>query len=213
MESFWRNKITESAVVIGNGESRSSIDLGVFSDSTTIGCNALHRDFIPNHLICCDKRMVEESLNNPKTLETKIYTRKDWARHFRKIHKKKNVFAVPDLPYRGDQRCDQPVHWGSGNYAVLLAPMNFQNIVLIGFDLYDTQDKINNIYKDTVNYSPKNSKPVDPSYWIYQISRVMEIYSEKKFIIYNRSGWTAPRQWLKSNAIYENISNISLTNK
>jgi hypothetical protein len=157
--------------------------------------------------------MVEESLHNPKAINTKIYTRKDWAKHFKKIHKKKNVFAVPGLPYKGDQRCDQPVHWGSGNYAVLLAAMNFQNILLIGFDLYATQDKVNNIYKDTVNYSPKNSKPVDPSYWIYQISKVMEIYYDKNFSIFNNTAWKPPKEWGKSNVTFKNVSDFSLTNK
>jgi len=200
MESLWRNKINQDSVyVIGNGESRLAINLNDLSKYNTIGCNAIHRDFVPDHLVCCDRRMVEESLNNPKTEICKIYTRKDWYVFFKKVKKNKNVFPVPDLPYQGKHRSDQPEHWGSGNYALLLAALNYKNIYLIGFDLYDKNNKINNVYKDTLNYSPKNSKPVDPSYWIYQNSRIFDVFPDKEFIIVNNSDWIMPSSWCKDN--------------
>ena len=46
--------------VIGNGESRKKFDLYQLEWlGTTVGTNAVHRDFHPDHLICCDRRMVQ----------------------------------------------------------------------------------------------------------------------------------------------------------
>ena len=51
--------------VIGNGESRSEFDLYSLEWlGESIGTNAVHRDFIPNYLVCCDRRMVSEAVNN-----------------------------------------------------------------------------------------------------------------------------------------------------
>jgi len=54
-----------SALVLGNGESRSVLDLQKLSKGvTTIGCNAVHREYTPNILSCCDWKMVTESISN-----------------------------------------------------------------------------------------------------------------------------------------------------
>ena len=51
--------------VIGNGESRKSFDLYQLEWlGSTIGTNAVHRDFHPDQLVCCDRRMVQEAVNN-----------------------------------------------------------------------------------------------------------------------------------------------------
>ena len=201
------------ALVIGNGESRRNInlvDLGKTYDAT-IGCNALHRDFIPDHLVCCDNRMVKEALQNPAI--SRIYTREKYYQEHRKIAKHKNVLRLPSLPYQGYERLDDPVHWGSGPYAVLLAAtLKFKSIDLIGFDLYSTNNKINNIYKGTNNYSKSDYQAVDPSYWILQIKKIFKNFPDNRFKIFNYSDWTAPRDWLYENVKFENImSSESLT--
>ena len=77
---------SNKAVVIGNGESRRSINLETYkSKYTMIGCNALHRDISVDHLICCDRRMAEEATNNINNQNTKIYVRPSWFHYFRKI--------------------------------------------------------------------------------------------------------------------------------
>ena len=59
-----------------------------------------------------------------------------------------NIQIVPDLPYVGDQRPDDPIHWGAGPYAVLLAAkMTTDDIHLLGFDLYSVDKHVNNVYK------------------------------------------------------------------
>ena len=70
---------SQAAVVIGNGESRGSLDLANLKNTVTlIGCNAIHRDIVVDHLVCCDQRMVKEAEANAEedkkrkeTIETK----------------------------------------------------------------------------------------------------------------------------------------------
>lgn len=196
-------------LAIGNGESRKGIDLSKLK-TTTVGCNAIYRDFNVNHLICVDKRMIQEALDSGANSDSLVYTRKDLFTRFAR----KRLRQVPYLPYAGFERPDLPKHWGSGPYAVLLAAeLTTDNTVgMIGFDLYGIENKINNIYKDTANYSLSSKSAVDPSYWIYQISKVFECYSKIQFIIYQTEGWVRPKSWKKSNVQVDNISNIHYNN-
>jgi hypothetical protein len=197
----------DHALVIGNGESRSKIDLNKFKDTRiTVGCNALHRDCVVDHLVCCDHRMVREALENPTTANTTIHVRDGWHHYFRKIEKHKNIKLLPDLPYQGELRPDKPVHWGSGPYAVLIAAqLNLPAVSLVGFDLYGRQEHVNNIYKGTNNYSNPNSNAVDPSYWIYQIGKIFSLYPNIQFNIINTEGWKMPTEWQQNNVKKESI--------
>lgn len=189
------------AVVIGNGESRRSVNLENYrSEYTLIGCNALHRDITVDHLICCDRRMAAEATANPNTKETLIYVRDSWFHFFRKIQKNKNIKLVPELPYKGETKKDDPNHWGSGGFAVLLAAsLGFDEIEIVGFDLYPIGDSVNNIYKGTENYSRPESQPVDPSYWIYQIGKIFKCFPNITFIVRHKEYWLIPEDWRKNN--------------
>jgi hypothetical protein len=189
------------AVVVGNGESRCRTNLELYRTThTIIGCNALHRDIAVDHLICCDRRMVAEALLNPQTKNTLIYVRPDWFYVFRKIQKNKNIKVLPELPYTGRLKCDDPDHWGSGGFAVLLAAvLNFDEVELIGFDLYPVDRSVNNVYKGTENYAGVTGQAVDPAYWIYQIGQVFKFYPDIKFVVRNRINWTMPTEWQKNN--------------
>ena len=188
------------ALVIGNGESRRYVDFNTYADHVLIGCNAIHRDLDVDHLICCDRRMAEEAVNNPNTKDTAIYVRDHWHHYFRKIRKNKNVNLLPDVPTRGELKKDQGEHWGSGGYAVLLAAvLEHEEVTLIGFDLYPIDHAVNNIYKGTANYARSGAQAVDPSYWVYQIAAVFMYYPNTKFVIHNRLGWLMPSEWQKNN--------------
>lgn len=193
--------VSNKAVVIGNGESRLSVDLENYKEHyTLIGCNAIHRDLIVDHLICCDRRMAEEATNNINTKDTKIYVRESWHHYFRKIKKNKNVLLLPNLPYVGESKKDQPDHWGSGGYAILLAAnLGFKDVELIGFDLYPKDETVNNVYKDTSNYAKAGSQAVDYSFWVYQISQIFKHYPNTTFIIRNNRYWNFPNDWKKDN--------------
>ena len=188
------------ALVVGNGESRRHVDISAYSDHVLIGCNAIHRDLNVNHLICCDRRMAEEAVNNPNTKDTEIYVRDHWHHYFRKIRKNKNINLLPEVPTKGELKKNQAEHWGSGGYAVLLsATLGHREVSMIGFDLYPIDHAVNNIYKSTVNYARTGSQAVDPSYWIYQIESVFIHYPNTTFVIRNRQGWIMPQEWRKNN--------------
>jgi len=192
------------SLVIGNGESRRFSNPSSFNhNNIIIGCNAIHRDMQIDHLVCCDRRMVEEAVKSLNTARSKIYVRPDWFRYFRKIRKDKRILQTPELPYDGELKQDKPIHWGSGSYAVLLGAMLDDETHLLGFDLYPTNDNINNLYKGTPNYNPKNSKPVDYSFWIYQIAMVFKYFPNNKFVIHNKHDWQIPFDWKKKNVFFE----------
>lgn len=194
-------------LVIGNGESRAGVDLCAIEEKT-VGCNAVFRDFIPDHLICADNRMVQEAIDAGANQDSLIYTRPEWFDHYQKNHKR--IRLLPELPYAGNERPDNPWHWGSGPYAVLLAAKLTEDstVSMIGFDLYGNNGKVNNCYKNTLNYLTDDKSAVDPRYWIYQISKIFEIYSKVKFKIFQTEDWRIPKTWKKSNVSVDNISNL-----
>ena len=201
-----------SALVIGNGESRKKINFNKFKSTyTLIGCNAIHRDLTVDHLVCCDRRMADEAVNNPNNKNTIIYVRDSWYHYFRKILKNKNISQLSPIPKVGELKRDQPDHWGSGNYAILLAAvLGYQEISLIGFDLYSINQKVNNIYKGSKNYSAADSQPVDPSYWIYHATEVFINYPNINFTIYNQPEWIMPQEWQKKNVQFRNIAQLEV---
>lgn len=200
-------------LVIGNGESRKNINLNNFQSDITIGCNALHRDMILDHLVCCDRRMAEEAITGNNTTDTKIYVRDMWHRYFRKIKKDKRIHQLPQVPDETEFKKDQAEHWGSGPYAVLLAAdlEQVSEIHLVGFDLYSKNELVNNIYKGTQNYSSSKSKPIDYSYWVHQIGKVFKTFPNKKFVIHNIESWEFPKQWKYPNVSYKVLVTKNLT--
>ena len=186
---------------IGNGESRAGIDINNLK-GLKVGCNAIVRDYTVDCLVCVDRRMVTEALQN--NFPNKILTRKDWLSRF----PNSNVHQVPDLPYEGTERVDEPFQWGSGPYAVLQASLQSKKIKLIGFDLYSNTKRINNLYKDTTNYDPSDKGAIDPRYWIHQIGKVFECYPKKKYTIYQTPSWSLPKAWTYSNVSVDTIENL-----
>jgi hypothetical protein len=178
------------ALVLGNGESRAGLSLTNFKYDTLIGCNAVYRDLSVDYLVCCDKRVVQEAVNNSVQ---NIFTRQEWSDKF-------NVNTLPLLPYNGTDRADDARHWGSGPYAVLLSIcLGHREIELVGFDLYGSNNKVNNIYKGTENYSSANSHAIDYSYWVYQIGKLFELFPAVSFTVRNHKGWAVPEDWQKFN--------------
>ena len=194
------------ALVVGNGESRLPFDLkGIKDHFSLIGCNAIYRDVEVPYLVCCDQRMVLEAIRKTNPNKTKIYTRRKWLIGFDDYE----IESVPELPYVGELRQDQSQHWNSGPYAVLLAcTMKFDEIFLLGFDLYSYDSKVNNVYKDTENYQGSDTRSIDPQYWIYQISKLFGIYKDKKFIVVNKQDWKLPVSWNLPNVSFRNIEDF-----
>jgi hypothetical protein len=189
------------AVVVGNGESRRGVNLASYrSTHTLIGCNGIHRDIKVDHLICCDRRMVAEAIENPNIGDTLIYVRDSWYHYFRKLLKNKRIQHLPLIPVISELKRDQPDHWGSGCYAILLAAhLGFKEITLVGFDLYPTHDRVNNFYKGTPNYAKPDAQAVDYSYWVYHTELIFKHYPQCEFTVINHAGWAMPKEWQKNN--------------
>lgn len=201
--------LDKPSLVIGNGESRNDINLELLREKfITVGCNALHRDFIPDHLVCFDRRMAEEVTNNAETKISKIHVRKDWFHYFRKIKKNKNVVEVPPIPYTGTAKEDNINNWGSGSYAVVVGTELSDTVFLVGFDLYGTNNRLNNMYKGTANYAQIGSTAVDPAFWIRQIGKTMARLHTKKFVIINQPEWNIPKEWQLQNVQFMNVSDF-----
>jgi hypothetical protein len=187
--------------VFGNGESRTSVNIDNLS-GIKIGCNAIYRDYNMDHLVCVDRRMVQESLDNDANEHSYIYTREDWVGRFNALR----VRSVPKLPYVGTQRWDEPFQWGSGPYAVLLAAKlcNDRTVHLIGFDLHSTTDTVNNVYKDTSNYDSSDKRAIDPRYWIHQIGMVFKYYTKINFIVHH-DNFELPDSWKLLNVSIDSL--------
>lgn len=181
--------------VIGNGESRASIDLEKLTDFK-IGCNAIHRDYVCDSIVAVDRRMVAEILSNPDYLKIPIYTRKNWIEQFKQYQ---NVYEVPNLPYKGDSRWDDPWHWNSGPFAVLVASLyKPKTINLLGFDLYGIDQKINNIYKNTENYDKEDRRSIDNSHWLHQLKKLFDCFPNIEFVQWQKENWKIPNLWTDS---------------
>ena len=190
--------------VFGNGESRTSVNIDNL-EGTKVGCNAIYRDYTMDHLICVDRRMVQESLDNDANEHSYIYTREDWVGRFNATR----VRSVPKLPYVGTQRWDEPFQWGSGPYAVLLAAKlcNDRTVHLVGFDLHSTSTTVNNVYKDTSNYDSSDKRAVDPRYWVHQIGMVFSCYTKINFVVH-KDNFKLPKAWKYPNVSLDTISNL-----
>lgn len=193
-------------LVIGNGESRAGIDVSSL-EGPKVGCNGVMRDFQMEYLVCVDHRMFNEVINRRINENTLVYTRKDIASRYTN---EKFIREVPDLPYQGNQRWDNPVHWGSGPYAILIGATysKEREVRLLGFDLYSKNSKINNMYKDTAGYKESDSTAVDPKYWIHQIGMVFQCFPKVQFKIYQTENWTLPKSWAMKNVFLDKIENI-----
>ena len=64
----------DTAVCLGNGQSRQGLDLTKMKDyATVIGCNAIYRDFTPDILVALDSRISHEIYRKANHNNMKIY--------------------------------------------------------------------------------------------------------------------------------------------
>jgi len=192
--------MTKFVSIIGNGESRRGFDITPLKQfSTIIGCNALFRDYMLEYVVCCDKHMCQEAANTCGK-NTIIFTRQKWRQQFAMWP---NVRKLPDLPYTGDERRDDPFHWGTGPYAgVVATTFKPKAIFMLGFDLYADGKNVNNIYKNTKGYTYIKSA-VDPSYWLHQFHKLMELSPDTRWIVVNEKKWKMPKEWSQHKNVFQ----------
>jgi len=185
---------TSTVHLIANGESRLKLNINDLS-GLRIGCNAIHRDHTIDRIVAVDRALVQEALD--AGYPNKIYTRRDWYTSF--VYSPQ-VVLLPPLPYVGDQRSDDPWHWGSGTHAANLAgSLNPKEVHLWGYDLWGNEEMINNCYKGTKHYDPRDHHAIDPSYWVYQLGKCFQHYSTVTWIQHQPEGWSKPPSWIYNN--------------
>lgn len=206
-----KNKIDNVAVsvVIGNGESRKSIDFAFKKSIPFFGCNAIHRDLFVDVLVCVDHRMILESVEAVAANRTLIYVRPEWYHTFRKLKKFSNIRELPELPFALVHRADQPRNWGSGSYALLIAASISDTVYIIGFDLYSCSARINNVYKSTANYASASAPAIDPGYWIYQSNKIFVKYQLTSFVLVVDDNWQIPTEWKLPNVSMVSVSQFN----
>jgi len=155
-----------TAFVLGNGVSRQNIDLHTLQQRGRIyGCNALHREHVPDVLVSTDRPIAEHIQHSGYSANHRFYTRR----------------PLPDL---GAQQIPKPYFgFSSGPVAVGLAAVDgCRRIYLLGFDLGPSPEKtINNLYAGTEFYKPRGSTPTFTGNWIRQLVQIMREHRQVRF--------------------------------
>jgi len=195
------------AFCIGNGESRNGYDLDPLKAYGKIyGSNAVYRDTTVDHLICCDKRMVEEALQSGYT--GPVYTRNDWISNF----KSPQVEVLPTFNWEQNKKWEKTFHWGSGTHSAHLALKHRTDVlVMIGHDFWSVDGLHNNLYKGTHNYQGVDYSAVDPSFWVLQFAILFAHFPNAQFFFcqHNIDNWKKPEQWKEHpNVQYKELNTL-----
>lgn len=145
----------KDAYIIGNGPSRQGFDLYTLPQDT-YGCNALYRDYTPDHLIVVDRKMYNEIKDSGYGEKNIIYTN-----HYNMQKFGGTCHLIPKNPYKG-----------AGPTATHIAIHDgHTNLIMLGFDC--AEDGVNNnIYVNTDCYADDKSV-VSVSVWGRQIAELM----------------------------------------
>ena len=155
-----------ASFVLGNGVSRLQVDLKQLQQRGRIyGCNALHREFVPDVLVSTDKAIANAIQNSGYAQSNLMYTRRP-------------------LPGLGAKPVPQSYYgYSSGPIAVAMAALERPLAVyLIGFDMGPRPgNRFNNIYADTEFYRKSNSAPTYTGNWVRQLVTIMKDFDKVSF--------------------------------
>ena len=184
--------MTKQAFVVGNGTSRSAIDLAQLKlNGKMYGCNALYREFDPDYLIAVDVKMIIEINKSGYQLKTPVWTNSNKAYH-------KFVGFNYFQPSKG---------WSSGPTALWMASEHDNDeIYILGFDYQGLGDRINNIYADTPNYKKKHDRATFHGNWLKQTVITTKNFSQKRYIRVLGENGFIPKEFSNIN----NLSHISI---
>lgn len=180
-------KFQNIAFVIGNGTSRSSINLPQLKENgKTYACNAVYRTFSPDYLVAVDVKMVLE-------------INKAGYQH------KNEVWTNPNRSYQRMQNLNYfnpSKGWSSGPTALWLAAQHgYKTIYILGFDYRGLNDgtTFNNIYADTANYKKSTDGATFFGNWSRQTQSVIKSSPSIKFVrVINKDSYI-PQEFSKFN--------------
>ena len=161
------NKI---AFVLGNGTSRKDINHhNLKKYGTVYGCNALFREFAPDHLVCVDTKMVTEINDAQYQHKHNVWSNRN------KLTERTPGIKIID-PNKG---------WSSGPTALMIASQHGHKVIYImGFDyvgIGEQQEKVNNIYAGTKNYKGVNDRATYYGNWQRQTMMCINQFPKTKY--------------------------------
>ena len=155
------------AFVLGNGQSRASVDLVQLQQLGPIyGCNGLYRDWTPDCLVATDRPIAEAIQRSGYSKKNRFYTRR----------------PLPDL---GAQPVPRKYHGNSsGPIACALAALDSHaRLYLLGFDMGPgPNNRFNNVYAGTEFYKAPDSVPTFTGNWIRQLATIAGDFPNAQFI-------------------------------
>jgi hypothetical protein len=154
------------AFVLGNGVSRQQVDLSNLRHLGKIyGCNALHRDFVPDVLVSTDKPISTRIQDSGYAHNNRFYTRRPAAGS--------GANPVPQKYYG----------YSSGPIAASIAAIDGAVIIyLVGFDMGPVSNHFNNVYADTEFYKKSSAPPTFTGNWARQLTQIMRDFSNTAFV-------------------------------
>lgn len=162
--------IFQTAFVLGNGTSRSSIDIKSLEPHGMIyGCNALYREYQPDYLVAVDVKMILEISTSGYQNTNQVWTNPNKA--YKSINNL-NFFQ----PSKG---------WSSGPTALHLAARHdYNKIYILGFDYKGLNEgrNVNNIYAGTNNYKKVTDGATYFGNWLKQTTSILKENPKTTFI-------------------------------
>jgi len=156
-----------TAFVLGNGVSRKGLDLDRLRQHGKIyGCNALHREFVPDVLVATDRPIATAIQESGYPLKNKFYTRR----------------PIDSL---GAQRVPNPYFgYSSGPIAAAIAAQDGHHcIYMLGFDMGPiNHNQFNNVYAGTEFYKRPDAPPTFTGNWVKQIIRITTDFPLSEFV-------------------------------
>lgn len=158
------------AFVLGNGTSRKDVNHHNLKNYGTVyGCNALFREYAPDHLICVDTKMITE-INDAQ------YQHKHnvWSNRNKLTERTPGIKIIE--PNKG---------WSSGPTALMIASQQGHKVIYImGFDYVgagEKQETVNNIYAGTKNYKGVNDRATYYGNWQRQTMMCINQFPKTKY--------------------------------
>lgn len=192
------NQISNRAVVLGNGPSRTMLyphsDIlpmlkrhkgGLLAEGAvqTYGCNAIYRDFDPDFLIVTGGEIAQDIVKIGYWFNRIVYSTHDAVLHY-----PGKFYLIPQNPL-----------WDAGATAAYIACFDgHKKVYLIGFDGHPFSTTINdaNIYVNTRGYS-KSDEPHTGDFFVRSMLNVMSVYDDVEFIrVMPTKNWYTPKSWL-----------------
>jgi len=156
-----------TAFVLGNGISRRGLDLTLLQGHGKIyGCNALHREFVPDVLVATDRPIATAIQESGYALKNKFYTRRPIDNL--------GAHRVPN-PYFG---------YSSGPIAAAIAAQDGHHFIyMLGFDMGPVNhNQFNNVYAGTEFYKRVDAPPTFTGNWVKQIIRITTDFPLSEFV-------------------------------